>query len=306
MAGFRSRLVNGWCPISPATLVAFALLLSACEPQSGEPEPAAPSDATAAGRAPPAANESGSPAAPADERPVDAETLPYADVEEQLAYGYFAFPSDMVEPLPAILLVHDWWGLDDDMRAAANRLAAAGYIVLAVDLYGGETAADAAAARAKTIGVFENADAVAENIRQAIDFVEVAGAPAVAIIGWGFGGGFALDTALEFPDHIDAVVVFYGQVPGSADRLATLDAPVLGLFGGADSSITRESVEAFAAATHRLGKPADIEIYADAGQGFADIRRRAYDAALAARAWQRMLEFLATHLVVDLDTDEAL
>ncbi|HEX5786773.1 MAG TPA: dienelactone hydrolase family protein [Woeseiaceae bacterium] len=265
----------------------------------------APAGAAAAGRAPPAASESGSAAPPAEDRPVDAETLPYADVEEQLAYGYFAFPSDMVEPLPAILLVHDWWGLDDDMRAAANRLAASGYIVLAVDLYGGETAADAGAAREKTIAVFENTDAVAENIRQAIDFVEVAGAPAVAIIGWGFGGGFALDTALEHPDRIDAVVVFYGQVPGSADRLATLDAPVLGLFGGADSSITRESVEAFGAATHRLGKPADIEIYADAGQGFADVRRRAYDAALAARAWQRMLEFLATHLVAGVHTDEA-
>lgn len=234
---------------------------------------------------------------PSDERPVDAETLPYADVNETLVYGYFAFPSDMVEPLPAMLLVHDWWGLDDDIRTAANRLAAAGYIVLAIDLYGGATESEAAAARQRTIRVVEGAADVEENIRQALDFVDVAGAPSVGIVGWGFGGGFALNAAIAFPERIDATVIFYGQVPGSTDRLATLESPVLGLFGAEDRTVSPESVEAFAAATNRLGKPAEIESYAGIGHGFADPKRRQYDAAAAARAWERMLDFLATHLV---------
>lgn len=297
MAGPRSRSKIGRRLRLLEAVAAASVLLAACEPPpAGGPQaPATGSAAVEQQSAPATAVPTASAPAPA-ERPVDAETLPYADVEEKLAYGYFAFPSDMVEPLPAILLVHDWWGLDDNMRESANRLAAAGYIVLAIDLYGGETPTEAGAARAKTIGVVENAGAVAENIRQAIEFVDVAGAPSVGIVGWGFGGGFALNAAVQFPERFDAVVVLYGQVPGNADRLAALEAPVLGLFGDSDSGIPRQSVEAFEAAMHRLGKPAEVEIYADAAHGFADPRRRQYDPALAARAWQRMVDFFAAHL----------
>lgn len=233
------------------------------------------------------------------QRSVDAETLPYADVNESLVYGYFAFPSDMVEPLPAMLLVHDLWGLDEEMRKTANRLAAAGYMVLAVDLYSGATHADAARARENAIAIVENPKAIEENIGQALDFVNVAGAPSVGIAGWGFGGSYALNAGLAFPDRIDAVVVFYGQVSSDADRLASLEAPVLGLFGGKDTTVTPESALAFGAAMNRLRKPAEVEIFPEAGHGFADPRRRQYDAAIAATALERMLDFLADALAVD-------
>ncbi len=282
--------------VTAATATIMVAVLAGCEPDvadTGAPGPAT----TAAPAVGPAIN---APAAgPATERPVDAETLPYADVNERLVYGYFAFPSDMVEPLPALVLVHDWWGLDEEMHAAANRIAAAGYIVLAVDLYSGETITAPGAAREKAIAVVENPKAIEENIRQALDFVEVAGAPAIGIAGWGFGGAYALDAALAFPDRIDAVVVFYGQVPSESDRLATLGSPVLGLFGDKDTTVTPKAALAFAAATNRIGKPAEVEIYPDAGHGFADPRRRQYDPSVAARAWTRMLEFLSTALVAD-------
>jgi carboxymethylenebutenolidase len=232
-------------------------------------------------------------------RPVDAETLPYADVNESLVYGYFAFPSDMVEPLPAMLLVHDLWGLDEEMRKSANRIAAAGYIVLAVDLYAGETYADAALARQKAIAIVENPKSIEENIGQALDFVDVAGAPSVGVAGWGFGGSYALNAGLRFADRIDAVVVFYGQVSSDADRLAALEAPVLGLFGAKDSTVTPESALAFDAAMNRLRKAAEVEIYPDAGHAFADPRRSQFDAEIAAAALTRMLDFLADALAVD-------
>ena len=233
------------------------------------------------------------------ERSVDAETLPYADVNERLVYGYFAFPSDMVEPLPAMLLVHDLWGLDEEMRKTANRIAAAGYIVLAVDLYAGETHADAALARQKAIAIVENPKSIEENIGQALDFVDVAGAPSVGIAGWGFGGSYALNAGLTFADRIDAVVVFYGQVSSDADRLAALEAPVLGLFGAEDSTVTPESALEFGAAMNRLRKAAEVEIYPDAGHAFADPRRSQFDAEIAAAALTRMLDFLADALAVD-------
>ena len=87
------------------------------------------------------------------ERAVVAETLPYAEVNDELVYGYFVFPADMVEPLPALLVLHEWWGLNDGIRAMADRLAAEGYIVLAVDLFGGESAISPSDARALMLSV---------------------------------------------------------------------------------------------------------------------------------------------------------
>jgi carboxymethylenebutenolidase len=286
------RARTGGAPLClSVAIAASALLLSACERRESG---AAGTGAESATAAPPAATTA---TPPAPDRPVDAERLAYAEVEEQLVYGYFAAPSDMVEPLPALLLVHDWWGLDDETRAAANRLAAAGYMVLAVDLYGGETVADIAAARLKNIDIVENVRAVQSNLQQAVQFVGAVGAPSVGMVGWGAGGGIALNTAVDNPERISAVVLYYSQVPTSSDDLATLEARVLGMFGSDDRTISADSIDAFAAAMNRLSNPADIEIYAGAGHGFADSQRRQYNPAAAARAWQRMLDFLAANLV---------
>ena len=76
----------------------------------------------------------------APRRAVDSERLPYGEVEDELVNGYFVFPADMIEPLPAIIVIHEWWGLNDNVRVIADRLAGEGYIVLAIDLYGGEVA----------------------------------------------------------------------------------------------------------------------------------------------------------------------
>ena len=288
---FRER----WLAVASA-----AAMLAACSggdrgdsgtrSQSGS---AAPAAATPAPR--PAGADASVAATPS--RPVDSETLPYAEVEDQLAYGYFAFPSDMVEPLPAIVLIHDWWGLNEEARAAANRLAAEGYMVLAVDLYRGEVVSDAPAARDRTIAVLEDPAAVEDNLRQAIEFVEdVAGAPAVGAVGWGFGGSWALESAMLFPDSIAAVVVVYGQVSSDESRLADLEAPVLAIFGGADRSISQDTIDSFGAAMERLGNALEIEIYPDAGHAFADPARSKYDPGVAEAAWRRMLGFFAEAL----------
>lgn len=239
---------------------------------------------------------------PAPDRPVDSELLPYADVREHLVYGYFAFPSDMVEPLPAVVLVHDWWGLNEVTRMAADRLAASGYMVLAIDMYAGETLDRADQARQRTISVLENPSDVEENVRQALEFVDIAGAPSVGIVGWGFGGGWALNAALAFPGQIDAVALYYGQVGADTSRFGNLSTPVLGLFAESDRAVPVATVEAFAEATNLAGNPAEIEIYPDARHGFADPARSAYDPRLAARAWQRMLDFLAQTLTTDTGT----
>jgi carboxymethylenebutenolidase len=230
-------------------------------------------------------------------REVTAERLAYAEVDDELVYGHFAFPSDMIEPLPAVIMIHEWWGLNDNIRAMAERLAAEGYIVLAVDLFGGESATSPEAARQLMLRAVENRASVTANIEQAYAFVtDTAGAPRVASLGWCFGGGWALNTALLFPTDLDAAVIYYGQVTEDEDKLSPLEVPILGLFGSEDRGIKVESVRRFEAALERLGKDHEIHVYEGAGHAFANPSGNNFNAGYAADAWTRTLGFLGTHL----------
>jgi carboxymethylenebutenolidase len=235
-------------------------------------------------------------AAPA-QRPVVAETLPYAEVEEQLFYGHFAFPADMVDPLPGIIVLHERWGLDDGTRALSDRLAAQGYIVLAVDLFGGKTATDGAGASALMVPVIENPELANENIRQAYEFLAESGqAPRSGAIGWSFGGNWALNTALLYPDDLDAAIIYYGQVSDNEERLAPMNVPVLGLFGENDKGVTVETVTAFETVLEKLGKDYRIEVYSGVGHAFADPTSQNYNEEIANLAWTEVLAFLGEHL----------
>jgi carboxymethylenebutenolidase len=230
-------------------------------------------------------------------RAVVAERLPYAEVDEQLFYGHFAFPADMVDPLPGLIVIHEWWGLNDGIRAMADRLAAEGYVVLAVDLFGAEAVVDPAAARAMMLSVVENPELANENIRQAYQFLaDTAQAPRIGSLGWCFGGGWSLNTALLFPDELDATVIYYGQVTDNDERLLPLNVPILGLFGAEDRGIPVASVQGFEQALERLRKDYEIEIYANAEHAFANPSGNSYNAEVAEKAWARTIEFLDMHL----------
>ncbi len=269
-----SGLVLGACGGDPATDAGESVVET-------RPEPAAPTaDAPAAA-----------------ERAVVSDTLPYAEVDEELVYGHFAFPSDMIEPLPAVIIIHEWWGLDDTVRAAADRLAAQGYIVLALDLFAGRTADDIGGARSLMLEVVEDQASATENVEQALAFVvETAGAPGVAALGWGLGGSWALNTAILAADDLDAVVLFYGQVSDEPERLQPISAPLMGFFGEEDRGVSAADVRAFESALEALGKRAEITILPGAGHGFANPANRNYDPELAAETWGRTLEFLAAEL----------
>ena len=234
------------------------------------------------------------------QREVTAERLAYAEVDDELVYGHFAFPSDMIEPLPAVIMIHEWWGLNDNIRAMAERLAAEGNIVLAVDLFRGDAATTPEAARQLMLRAVENSDSVRSNLEQAYAFVtKTAGAPRVASLGWCFGGGWSLNTALLFPQELDAAVIYYGQVTDDEERLASLEVPILGLFGSEDRGIKLESVRRFEEALERLGKDHEIKVYEGAGHAFANPSGNNFNAEYAKDAWERTLEFLREHLAAD-------
>ena len=264
-----------------------------------EPAPSAPVAGNDQASVPaPAASPRRKPAADATPA-VDSETLAYAEIGDDLIYGHFAFPSDMIEPLPAVILIHDIWGLTDETRVLADRLAAQGYMVLAVDLFRGETTADVVKSRTLTVNALEDDEATASNLRQALNFVDIAGAPRKAALGYGMGGTWALTAAEQFPSEIDATVIYYGEVTADEVRLEPIEGPVLGLFGGQDRVVSVSAVTDFEAAMRRLGKAPTVQIYSDVGHAFADSTKPTFDADTTADAWRRTIDFLAENIPAD-------
>ena len=222
--------------------------------------------------------------------------LPYTEFGDELVYGYFAAPADVAEPLPALIVIHEWWGLNDNVQAMADRLAGEGYMVLAVDLYGGKTANSPGEARELMLQVMEDPEAAKTNIRAAYRFLESAGAPRIGSLGWCFGGGWSLGAAQLFADDLDASVIYYGQVTDDEERLRPISAPILGIFAADDAGIKLESVEAFRDALESLGKQHEIHIYPGVGHAFANPTGRNYSADAADDAWAKTLDFLERHL----------
>lgn len=239
-----------------------------------------------------------SPAAQGDvAAPIKSQSVQYATVNGKPVTGYLAYPAAAEGGLPAVLVFHEWWGLNDNIRSMADQLAGQGYVALAADLYGGQVATDPAAARSLMERALQDRDAMGQNLRQAHAYLkDQIKATRVGTIGWCFGGSMSLQAALLVPEGVDATVIYYGHVGGDAEKLKPLKAPVLGLFGGADDGIPLESVRAFEEALKAQGKPVTIHVYDGAAHAFANPSGTAYKADAAADAWQKTLAFLAEHL----------
>ncbi len=278
-----------------------ALSLAACEAETEATDAAARANVDAMSREHADDTSAPSPAVDtAPSRPVVSQTIAYTEYRDELVYGYFAAPADMFEPLPAVIMIHEWWGLNDNIRAMADRLAGEGYIVFAVDLYRGKVASSPGEARTLMMEAIEDPESGKENIRAAFDFVSnTAGSPRIGSIGWCFGGGWSLSAAQLFPEDLDASVIYYGQVTDDEDALRPIGAPILGLFGAEDTGIKVASVEAFRDSLERLRKNYEVHIYPGVGHAFANPTGTNYDAATAEDAWRRTLEFLDQHLSID-------
>jgi len=230
-------------------------------------------------------------ASPATEAPLA------GDVVTAEVTGYLARPKNQAQGAPGVIVIHEWWGLNDNIRAMARQLAGEGYAALAVDLYGGAVAETPEKARALMQAAMADTADGDSNLRQAYSYLtEKLKAPRVASLGWCFGGGWSLETALLFPKQLDAAVIYYGHLVTDRDRLATLEVPILGLFGGEDRGIPVADVRAFEATLKDLGKPVTIVVYPDAGHAFANPSGHGYRPADAEDAWRRTLKFLASHL----------
>jgi len=236
----------------------------------------------------------GAAAIEAEPTPIDSETVQYATVDGIPIDGYLVWPKDAPDDAPAIVVIHEWWGLNRNVRSMTAKLAAEGYV--AVDLYRGQVGEVPAAARELMQAAMDRQPQVEDNLRQAVDYLKQRGSTRIGVIGWCFGGGWSLRTALLRPDDIDALVIYYGQLVTDPERLKTLDMPILGIFGGQDQGIPVDSVREFEATLQNLGKDADIHVYEDADHAFANPSGTRYMPEDAKDAWRRTLEFFAAHL----------
>jgi carboxymethylenebutenolidase len=229
--------------------------------------------------------------------PVVTERVEYARVDATPVSGFLARPADATDNLPGVILIHEWWGLNDNIRAMAEQVAGHGYVALAVDLYGGKIAQNAVEAR-ELVGLsMKNSAAIEENLRQAYSYLTTeAGAVRVGTLGWCFGGGWSLNTALLMPADIDATVIYYGRLVTDPEQLNALGMPVLGIFGSEDRGIPLESVNAFDAAMRELGKDVTIKVYEGARHAFANPSGQSYDPQAAEDAWALTVSFLDSHL----------
>lgn len=230
-------------------------------------------------------------------QPVQGEDVVYATVGGKPVRGYLARPAAAKGPLPGIIVIHEWWGLNDNVRAQARRLAGEGYQALAVDLYEGQVATEPKDAIRLMQALTASPQPADDNLRQAFDYLRrVAGAPRVGTIGWCLGGHWSFETALLLPDQVSATVIYYGQVKADDAALATLRMPILGLFAGKDRIVPAAMVDTFADQMKRLGKPVEIHVYPDAEHAFANPSGGAYDPAAAEDAWRRTVAFFRAHL----------
>jgi carboxymethylenebutenolidase len=228
--------------------------------------------------------------------PVSETRIIYATLGSTTVRGFLARP-ESTEKAPGILVIHEWWGLNDNIRAMTRRLAGEGYVALAVDLYAGEVAEGPDAARRLMQAAMAQPESILENLRQAHRFlVKEQGAPRTGSIGWCFGGGWSLQAALALPGELDASVLYYGRLETDPARLAALETPLLGLFGSEDAGIPVEGVRAFERKLEALGKPAEIRIYEGAGHAFANPSGTLYQPEAAEDAWRRTLDFFRENL----------
>ena len=200
-------------------------------------------------------------------------------------------------PFPALIVIHEWWGLNDWVKEQASKLSDQGYVTLALDLYRGKVATTPDMAHEIMRGVPE--DRAKRDLHAAFEYL--ASQPHVkkdriGAIGWCMGGGYSLDVALQEPT-LAADVINYGHLATDPEALKKINAPILGLFGAQDHGIPPADVRKFGEVLNQMGKKIEIKIYDDAGHAFENPNNKeGYREADAADAWKRTVDFLAMTL----------
>lgn len=210
------------------------------------------------------------------------------------ADGYLAVPS--AGKGPGVIVIQEWWGLNDQIKGVADHLAGEGFTALAPDFYGGKGAAIGEPDQAGKLMMALQRDVAAAVARGAARYLlaqKVVSSKQVGVVGFCMGGGLALLTGSVAPHAIGAVVDCYGVGPLTPKDVSGIRAPVLGIFGGKDEATTA----AVAELQQGLGERFERHVYPEADHAFLNEQRpNVYRPDDAADAWRRIIPFLRSHL----------
>jgi carboxymethylenebutenolidase len=224
----------------------------------------------------------------------------YDNTTGYLVYPELANNTQQQLLLPAIIMIHEWWGLNEHIKNQADILAKEGYVVLAVDLYRGEVAADSNRAMELASSVRNNPDSAIDNLQSAVNYIkslEMVNGSRIASLGWCFGGDWSLQLALNSTENpLAATVLYYGRVVVDTASLSSIGWPILGIFGDQDQAIPVESVKQFASALNASGITNEIYLYDGVGHAFANPSGDNYAPKETADAWQKTMAFLRQYL----------
>lgn len=197
---------------------------------------------------------------------VNSQTVSYKSGDETVK-GYLVLPEGSGKH-PAIIVIHEWWGLNDWVKEQAQHFASEGYVALAVDLYRGQVGTTPDEAHILMRGMPD--DRALRDLEAAFTYLTSrpdVQANKIGSIGWCMGGGWSIKLAEDQP-KLAAFVVNYGPLPTDPAIIAKINAPMLGNFGAEDKGIPPESVHTFEAAMKAAGKNPDLKIYEGAGHAF--------------------------------------
>ena len=201
---------------------------------------------------------------------------------------------------PAVIMIHENKGLNDNIKNMADLLAKEGYVVLAVDLFNGEVTTNQTRASELSQSIRDNPDAAITNLKSAVKYITTlpnVNPEKIASLGWCFGGQQSLQLALNSEDHpLAATVIYYGRLVTEPETLSKIKWPVLGIFGDKDQSIPVKTVEEFEEALTQQGIINEIYIYKDVGHAFANPSGENYAPNETKGAWQKTLIFLNKYL----------
>ena len=191
-------------------------------------------------------------------------------------------------------MIHEWWGLNENIKEMAEKLASHGYVVLAVDLYEGSVGTTADEAR-ELRSSFEQSRWT-QNMNSAVSYLQTSYSPSsIGSIGWCFGGGQSLNLALH-NENMDATVIYYGQLVTDPQELAVIEWPILGIFAELDSGIPPETVEKFETALTDADIENQIHIYPGVNHAFANPSGDRYAPDESKDAWSKTIQFFNENL----------
>lgn len=220
------------------------------------------------------------------------------------AQGYLVYPvstNDSHRKLPAVVMIHEWWGLNQNIKDMANLLAKNGFVVLAADLYHGKVTDNPQLAMELVQTARNNQNSSTANLQAAVKYLSSApnvDNKKIVSLGWCFGGGQSLQLALNSQEHPLAATILYYGTPLVTDNesISKIKWPVLGIFGDKDEAIPIAEINQFRSSLNESGIQNEIHVYSGVGHAFANPSGDSYAPEETADAWQRTLSFLKKYV----------